>query len=80
MFLYDVRIRVVTGITIKSINVIVFEANHKLFDEASLVQIAGRVGRKISDPTGKVYFLATSMSESMKKCIKEIKSKNEIKE
>ena len=64
------------GITIKDVQVIVFEANHRLFDEASLIQISGRVGRKITSPTGKVFFLATNMSEEMNKCIKEIKRKN----
>lgn len=64
------------GITIKAVNVIVFEANHRLFDESSLIQISGRVGRKLSCPTGSVYFLATHQSDSMKKCIKEIKRKN----
>ena len=29
------------------VQVIVYEANHKLFDESSLIQISGRVGRKI---------------------------------
>lgn len=64
------------GMTFFDVQVIVFEANHKLFDKSSLIQISGRVGRKIKAPKGNVYFLATNKSESMSQCIKEIMSKN----
>ena len=35
------------GVTIKNLQVIVFNAEHELYDEKSLIQISGRVGRKI---------------------------------
>lgn len=64
------------GITFENVQVIVYEANHLLFDVSSLIQISGRVGRKIKYPTGKVFFLSNQTSEDMKQCIKEIKMKN----
>lgn len=78
----EIRIMITTsilerGVTFLGVQVIVFEANHELYDTSSLIQIAGRVGRKIKSPTGCVYFLSTSESDSMKKCIKEIKKKND---
>ncbi len=67
------------GITIQAVNVVVFEADHELFDKASLIQIAGRVGRKKSAPTGEVIFLASQKSQAIKQCIQEILKKNESK-
>lgn len=64
------------GMTFFDVQVIVFEANHKLFDESSLIQISGRVGRKLNAPTGNVYFLSNKESENMKKCINQIILKN----
>lgn len=64
------------GVTFFDVQVIVYEANHKLFDESSLIQISGRVGRKKDAPYGKVYFLSNKISEAMKKCIKTIKNQN----
>ena len=64
------------GMTFYDVQVIVFEANHILFDKSSLVQIAGRVGRKINATKGKIYFLSTCKSECIKQCIKTIKEKN----
>ena len=43
------------GITIKNVDVIVLYADHKVFTYQTLIQIAGRVGRKIGDETGNVY-------------------------
>lgn len=64
------------GITFFDVQVIVFQADHCLFDEATLIQISGRVGRKKNAPKGKVYFLSKTLSEDMKKCINQIKRKN----
>ena len=58
------------------VQVIVYESDHKLFDESSLIQIAGRVGRKMNAPSGKVFFLSTITSKEMNICIKEIIEKN----
>ena len=64
------------GITLKNVQVIVYEASHQLFDESSLIQIAGRVGRKIDAPTGNVYFLTNKKTTSINLCIKKLKQKN----
>lgn len=64
------------GVTFKNVQVIVYEADHAIFDESSLVQISGRVGRKKDAPYGNIYFLIKNKTESIKKCIKQIKMKN----
>ena len=56
--------------------VIVYEADHIFFNSSTLIQISGRVGRKLKAPTGKVYFLSKTLTKEMKECIKEIKKKN----
>ncbi|MCR5078351.1 MAG: DEAD/DEAH box helicase [Bacilli bacterium] len=60
------------GVTVKNLNVIVFEAAHDIYDAASLVQIAGRAGRKIDAPYGEVYFIADKETEPIRKAISEI--------
>jgi len=53
------------GVTFPSIDVAVFHAGHKNFDEAALVQIAGRAGRSANDPNGDVVFFHDGKSEAM---------------
>ena len=64
------------GVTFTDVQVIVFKANNSMFDEATLIQISGRVGRKILAPKGNVYFLSSSTNESIKQCIRKLKAKN----
>ena len=64
------------GITFFDVQVIVYEADHIFFNSSTLIQISGRVGRKLKAPTGKVYFLSKTFTKEMKECIKEIKKKN----
>lgn len=64
------------GVTVKDLQVIVFRADHDLYDEYALVQIAGRVGRKYDAPEGEVIFLASKETEAIKRAIETIKSKN----
>ena len=61
------------GITVANLQVIVFGSDDRIYDEAALIQIAGRVGRKASAPDGDVLFLANQESEGMKRAIKEIR-------
>ena len=64
------------GITINNLQVIVCYANHPLFTSASLIQIAGRVGRKIRNPDGNVIFIGEYINDSITACIKEITNTN----
>ena len=64
------------GITIEDVQVIVYQGQHPLFDEKTLIQIAGRVGRKPLHPTGKVYILTTMRTKAISQCIKTIKRLN----
>lgn len=64
------------GVTVKGLQVIVFKANHQIYDSYSLVQIAGRVGRKKDEPEGNVYFLATKNNIEITSAIEEIKYAN----
>lgn len=64
------------GVTVKGLQVIVFMADHDLYDFKALVQISGRVGRKKDDPIGRVIFLLDKENEQITKCINEIKRAN----
>lgn len=64
------------GVTFPSIDVFVLDAGHHVFDEAALVQIAGRAGRSPDDPTGKVVFYHDGKTKAMVQAIKSIKSMN----
>ena len=65
------------GVTVKNLQVIVFHANNEIYDKGTLIQISGRVGRKLDAPTGDVYFLADSDTEAMRKAKEEIMKSNE---
>lgn len=64
------------GVTFPKVDVFVIEANHRLFTKSALVQIAGRVGRSMERPTGKLLYLAEGSSKEMTLAIKEIKEMN----
>ncbi|HCM90641.1 MULTISPECIES: DEAD/DEAH box helicase [Vagococcus] len=64
------------GVTFPNIDVIVCEADHRVFNQASLVQISGRVGRKKEYPTGHVFFLHNGRTRELNKAIKQIKEMN----
>lgn len=53
------------GVTVKDLQVIVYKADHSIYDRYSLVQIAGRVGRKKDAPDGEVIFIANKVTNSM---------------
>ena len=65
------------GITVKNLQVIVFNADHPVYDDHALVQIAGRVGRKKDAPEGEVIFLAKEETKYISKAISDIESANE---
>ncbi len=65
------------GVTFPNIDVIVYEADHQVFNTASLVQISGRVGRKAEYPTGKIIFIHKGKTKSINEAIKQIKLMNQ---
>lgn len=64
------------GITIKGIYVIVMQSDHVVFNEASLTQILGRVGRNIEMPTGKGILLCTKKNKEILRCQRAIQNMN----
>ncbi|MCQ2776174.1 MAG: DEAD/DEAH box helicase family protein [Bacilli bacterium] len=65
------------GVTVKDLQVVVFMADHSVYTQYSLVQIAGRVGRKADAPEGEVIFIGKEINESMAKAREDIISANE---
>lgn len=64
------------GVTVKNLQVIIYESDHSLYNEYALVQIAGRVGRKSDAPEGDVLFVADRVTEEMENARKTIIEKN----
>lgn len=64
------------GITIKGIYVVIVQADHPVFHEASLIQMIGRVGRNIEMPTGKGLFLCTKKTKDITNCIQALHKMN----
>nr|GGG67401.1 hypothetical protein GCM10011398_08950 [Virgibacillus oceani] len=64
------------GVTFPSVDVAVLDAGNRVFDEAALVQIAGRAGRSPKDPTGEVLFFHDGKTEAMVQAVKSIKAMN----
>ena len=66
------------GVTLKNLQVIVLHADEEnIYDAATLIQIAGRVGRKKGFEKGDVLFLGEKKTESIKSAIGEIEKSNE---
>ncbi|WP_152655256.1 DEAD/DEAH box helicase [Oceanobacillus sp. CFH 90083] len=55
------------GVTFPSVDVAVLAAGHEVFNEAGLVQIAGRAGRSADDPSGEVIFFHDGKTDAMEK-------------
>ncbi len=65
------------GLTFKCLDVMVLFANdQRIFSPETLVQIAGRVGRRAEDPDGRVYFVAETVSPAMKEARKWVAKMN----
>ena len=64
------------GITIPRVNVVVFHCDSPVFDEASLTQISGRVGRSIECPDGYCYFLSSKRKKEIDDCITNLQRAN----
>ncbi|SEH40125.1 competence protein ComFA [Halobacillus karajensis] len=66
------------GVTFPSVDVFVIDAGHVVFDEAALVQIAGRAGRSPDDPTGEVVFYHIGKTDEMLDAISSIQYMNRL--
>ncbi|MDY0393243.1 DEAD/DEAH box helicase [Virgibacillus halophilus] len=60
------------GVTFPSVDVAVVDGGHEVFDQAALVQIAGRAGRSPADPDGEVVFFHDGKTKAMSQAIKAI--------
>jgi len=66
------------GITVPGAQAIVVHASHRIYDERTLMQISGRVGRKPDAPDGTILFLDESVSEAMNACIQTTEKLNRM--
>lgn len=66
------------GVTVKGLEVAVLGAEDRIFTEAALVQIAGRVGRKKEAPKGEVIFFHHGLTTAMLKAKEHIQHKNKL--
>ncbi|RAP73942.1 DNA/RNA helicase [Paenibacillus montanisoli] len=66
------------GVTVPMSDVFILDADGKLFDDASLIQMAGRAGRSKDDPAGLVYFYGSARTHSQQSAIRQIRSMNRI--
>ncbi len=79
----DIRILVTTtilerGVTVPKTDVFVMDADSPMFDEAALVQMAGRAGRSSDDPVGWVYFAAYERTKSQTRAVRQISQMNRL--
>lgn len=65
------------GVTIERLEVAVIGAEHEVFSESALVQIAGRVGRSFANPAGTITFFHYGKSKAMVKTVHHIQMMNE---
>jgi competence protein ComFA len=65
------------GITIKDVQVIVYNADHILFNRDTLIQISGRVGRHKSYCSGDIIFICKRKNKAIKAAIRALKKCNE---
>ncbi|MBH0230874.1 DEAD/DEAH box helicase [Halobacillus yeomjeoni] len=66
------------GVTFPSVDVYVIDAGHEVFDEAALVQIAGRAGRSPEDPDGEVIFFHSGKTNALLDAVDHIRDMNRL--
>lgn len=79
----EIRLLVTTtilerGVTVPMSDVFILDADSELFDEAALIQMAGRAGRSKDDPAGRVVLAAPQWTRSQSQAVRQIKSMNRI--
>lgn len=65
------------GMTIPRVRVVVWDAHHRLFTSATLIQIAGRVGRSSIDYSGETLLIAAHETKEIDICISTISKQNQ---
>ena len=66
------------GITLKKVNVVVYDSGHLVFNETTLSQICGRVGRDITYFSGDIFFLSDKITIDIIECQKRLEKCNEM--
>lgn len=66
------------GVTVPMSDVIIVDADSELFDEAALIQMAGRAGRSKDDPAGRVTFASAQRTRSQRAAVRQIQRMNRI--
>ena len=79
----EVRLLVATtilerGVTVPRSDVFILDADHAMFDETALVQMAGRAGRSADAPDGRVYFGGRTMTVAERRAIRHIRAMNRL--
>ncbi|KZS45812.1 competence protein ComF [Paenibacillus glucanolyticus] len=79
----EIRLLVTTtilerGVTVPKSDVFILDADSELFDEAALIQMAGRAGRSKDDPAGRVVFAAPQWTRCQSSAVRQIKAMNRI--
>ena len=64
------------GVTFKDLQVIIYDADSEIYNPQTLIQISGRVGRKIDAPGGEVIFLVNKETDDIRETIRTIQDKN----
>ena len=64
------------GVTFKDLQVIIYDADSEIYNPQTLIQISGRVGRKIDAPEGEVIFLVNKETADIRETIRTIQEKN----
>ncbi len=57
------------GVTFENVSVLVFKADHQVFNEASLIQIAGRIRRGMQSTKGEALFYTSSKQPAVIGCL-----------
>ena len=79
----DIRVLVATtvlerGVTVPKTDVMVLDADAALFDEAALVQMAGRAGRSADDADGRVRFFVRAPTRAVRRAVRHIRRMNRL--
>ncbi|MBE3564035.1 MAG: hypothetical protein IMX05_10040 [Hydrogenibacillus schlegelii] len=68
------------GVTVAGSDVVVLDADARVFDAPTLIQIAGRAGRMAEDDAGTVAFFAAEETEGIRRAAEHIAAMNRLAE